>query len=206
MRRLGLAVVLLAPFLAGCPIPQPLPDYPPGTITPPRILVDEWIGTTHEGLLGDGAVILVPASCTTVAPSYSLSARVSDPNTIESIGARWFVNYDFRDEPHRRFWRPPDVIPPNADTTNLTRSVPPFVFRPYDAPPPYGTAPLPGPPYLDAGIVRVVELVVSNGFDPAMDNTTAPGANRSPLPGFETQYYRWVYLTVPESSSVQCPP
>jgi hypothetical protein len=26
-----------AAALAGCPLPQPLPDYPPGTITPPRI-------------------------------------------------------------------------------------------------------------------------------------------------------------------------
>ncbi len=45
-RTRTIAAALAALGLAGCPIPQPLPDYPAGTITPPRILVDE--------LLGDG--------------------------------------------------------------------------------------------------------------------------------------------------------
>jgi hypothetical protein len=193
MRR---AAVVLAAALAGCPIPQPLPDYPPGTITPPRILLDE--------VAGDGAVILVPANCTTVAPAYVLSARVVDSNTIESIESRWFVNYDFRDSAWSEIRRS-DVIPPNADTTNLTRAVPPFTFEPYRYPPPYGTELRPGPPYRYDGIVRVVELVVSNGFDPAALNTIVPAANRAPLPGFETQFHRWVFLAVPPSASVPCP-
>ena len=190
------AALVLALLLAGCPIPQPLPDYPAGTITPPRILADE--------LLGDGAVTLVPANCTSVAPSYQLSPRVVDSNTIESIEARWFVNYDFRDSGWNRIWFS-RTIPPNADATNLTRIVPPFTFEPYLAQPPYGTPPLVGPPYPDPGVLRVVELVVSNGFDPALLNTIAPDANRAPKPGFETQYHRWVFLTVPPSSSVPCP-
>lgn len=196
-------LVALALALAGCPIPQPLPDYPAGTITPPRILVDE--------LLGDGAVTLVPAGCpTTARPSYVLSARVVDSNTVESFEARWFVNYDFRAPTWNRMWRtPPDVILPNADTTNLTRVLPSFTFEPYFAPPPYDTdiaASLdPFGIWTGEGIVRVVELVVSNGFDPSLLNTVAPGANRAPKTGFETQYHRWVFLTVPPSSSVPCP-
>jgi len=195
VRPTSLAAAVLALALAGCPIPQPLPDYPAGTVTPPRILTDE--------LLGNGAVTFVPADCPTSAPpSYDLSARVVDTNTIESIAARWFVNYDFRDLNHNRIWYG-ETIQPNPDTTNLTRVIKTFKFLPYEAPPPYGTTPpLPGSPWPQAGIVRVVELVVSNGFDHSLDDTIAPGANRAPLPGFETQYHRWVYVT---SSTVPCP-
>ncbi len=191
MRKAALALAG-ALLLAGCPIPQPLPDYPAGTITPPRIQVDD--------LLGNGAVTLVPAACTTLAP-YVLSANVVDSNTIESIEARWFVNYDFRDPGYRQIWQS-DVIPPNADTTNLVRAVPPYTYYPYQHPPPYGLTPMAGPPYPQAGVLRVVELVVSNGFDPAFVDTDAPGANRLPTRGFETQYHRWVFLT---TSDVSCP-
>ena len=192
MRRAALLLAAVALGLAGCPIPQPLPDYPAGTVPPPRILMDEQ--------LADGAVTLVPANCTTLAP-YVLSARVVDANTIESIEARWFVNYDFRDLALSDI-RQSSVIAPNADSTNLTRIVPQFLFDPYRYPPPYGTPALTGPPYRVPGVLRVVELVVSNGFDPANANTVAPGANRSPAAAFETQYYRWVFLT---SSDVSCP-
>jgi hypothetical protein len=193
MRRTALAAAGLALALAGCPIPQPLPDYPAGAVTPPRILVDD--------LLGDGAVTFIPAGCST-APSYSLSAQVVDTNTIESIEARWFVNYDFRGTSWNRIWQPSTILP-NGDTTNLTRPVPPFDFEPYQAPPPYGTTPsLAGPPWDQEGVVRVVELVVSNGFDPGLDDTIAPAANRAPKKDFETQYHRWVFVT---SSAVPCP-
>jgi hypothetical protein len=195
--RRPLAILALAIGLAGCPLPQPLPDYPAGTVTPPRILVDE--------LLEDGSVTLVPASCTAVQPTYLLNARINDPNTIESIEARWFVNYDFRGTAWSRIWDS-KTIQPNQDTTNLIRVVPTFTFSPYDAPPPFGTPPLAGPPYSESDVVRVVEVVVSNGFDPALVGTIAPGANRAPIQGFETQFHRWVFLTVPPSSSVPCPP
>jgi hypothetical protein len=196
MRR-ALLTAALAVGLAGCPIPQPLPDYPAGTITPPRILTD--------GLLGNGAVTLIPSNCVTTAPEYSLSTGVVDTNTIESIEGRWFVNYDFRDEA----WyvvRHSDVMLPNADTTNLTRAVPAWTFKPYGYGPPYGVASASGPPYRDPGILRVVELVVSNGFDPSIVDTAMPAVNRAPLLGFETQVFRWVFLSVPESPSVPCPP
>jgi hypothetical protein len=49
--------------------------------------------------------------------------------------------------------------------------------------------------------VHVVELVVSNGFDPTNASTVA--VNRGPKAGFETQYRRWVFLT---TKDVPCPP
>jgi hypothetical protein len=187
------AVSLLV--LAGCPLPQALPEYSAGSITPPRIVVDE--------LLGDDGVVFVPEGCPT-APSYVLSAHVVDTNTIEAIEARWFVNYDFRETRYNVAWQP-RTIQPNADTTNLTRAIPPFTFEPYQHPPPFGVPYSGGTRYDADGILHVVELVVSNGFDPAFDNTIAPRANRSPKPGFETQFHRWVFLNVPATSSVPCP-
>lgn len=204
MRRAGAVLPVVAVLLAGCPIPQTLPDYPAGTVTPPRILVDE--------LAGDGnPIIFVPANCTTTQV-YSLSARVVDTNTIETIAGRWFVNYDPQSSVNSSYKE--YVVPPNADTTNLIREVPPraagvqqfWAFRPYDYPPAIG-APDPGHgyPYPDPGILRVVELVVSNGFDPSVVGT-APLSNRAALPGFETQVYRWVFLSVPQSATVRCDP
>lgn len=195
MSRAALVPLLgLGVLLAGCPIPQPLPEYSAGTVTPPRILMD-------EVPFSDDAVIFVPANCpTTAEPVYPLWARFVDSNTLEGVEARWFVNYDWRDRPHNRIWQA-SVIPPNADPNNLTRTVPTWTFAPYEAPPPRGVV-LTGPPYPDADVVRVVELVVSNGFDPALLETIAIGANRAPKPKFETQNHRWVFVT---SSLVPCP-
>ena len=76
-----------------------------------------------------------------------LSARVFDSNTIETIDARWFVNYDPRYHPTglARRSRP---IPPNADPTVLIRDVPPrldgvqqfFDFAPYQYRAAHGSA------------------------------------------------------------------
>ena len=211
MRRFALAA-LAATALAGCPLPQPLPDYPPGTITPPRILAD---GISIAGTSSNGQpIVLVPANCPT-EPVYPLGAQVLDANTIEQVEARWFVNYHPQSGIHSLSWKS-DVIPPDPDPLVLTRSVPPrnaetgaeepFAFHPYQYPPPYALPPTPGPPWPGSDIVRVVELVVSNGFDPAA--TTWPAAalpNRAPRPSFETQVYRWVFLTVPASTGA-CDP
>lgn len=211
MRRRTLAAAAAAAALAGCPLPQPLPDYPPGTITPPRILADEIsiAGTSSNGQ----SIVLVPANCP-IQPVYSLGAQVLDANTIEQVEARWFVNYHPQSEIHSRPWRS-DVIPPDPDPLVLIRSVPPrnaetgaeqpFEFRPYQSPPPYVLPPTSGPPWPGQGIVRVVELVVSNGFDPAATWPAAALPNRAPRPAFETQVYRWAFLTVPESTG-QCDP
>jgi len=206
MRRAALAAAA-ALALAGCPLPQPLPDYPAGTTIPaPRILVD---GIEVGGVSASGSpVVLVPAGCGG-EPSYALSAQIFDTNTIEQVEARWFVNYyprsDSWNRPHRS-----DVILPDPDPAVLTRSVPPraddgserpFVFRPYQYPPPVGVVASSGPTWPEAGIVRVVEVVVSNGFDPAAVSwPEAELPNRTPALLHETQVYRWVFLSVPASA------
>ncbi len=212
MTRRSLLALAAAAALAGCPLPQPLPDYPAGTaITPPRILVD--------GILLDGAtsnaraVVLVPAGCPT-EPTYALTAEVFDTNTIEQVEARWFVNYAPQYELYNRADQS-DTIPPDPDPLVLTRTVPPaadgvpqpFLFSPYQHLAPAGAPPLTGlPPFRDPNVVRVVELVVSNGFDPAATVwPTAPLPNRTPRPSFETQVYRWTFLTVPETTG-NCTP
>lgn len=204
MRRLT-GVAALGAMLAGCPLPQPLPDYPPGAITPPRILVDGIPGSSQ-------AVVLVPADCTGPEPSYSLSAQIYDTNTIEQVEARWFVNYDARFLEYYR-WVQSDVIPPDPDPLVLTRMVPPeppsgqgpFVFRPYQFRPPLDAPNPGGPPYTAPGTVWSVELVVSNGFDPEASDPPTPLPRRTPLPGFETQVHRWVFLAVPQSTAAVCP-
>ncbi len=187
MRRTAFALAG-ALLLAGCPIPQAVPDYPPGNRTPPRILIDQ--------IANDGAVVqFVPANCMTTEPSYPLNASVLDTNTIESVVARWFVNYDAR---YLLNYLPlqDDAVSPNSDPNVLTRPLPQFVFQPYQHPPAPGAPSASGPPYPQAGITRVVELVVSNGFDPSAVTTSSALPYRTPLATFETQVYRWVFLSV----------
>jgi hypothetical protein len=233
MSRAGvLPLVALAVGLAGCPLPQPLPEYSAGTVTPPRILVDEIAratlkvdgglsdGVPGSGNPGDGnAIVFVPANCPSTAPVYYLWARVVDTNNTESIEARWFVNYDPASS-REQTWLRQYTIGANADTNNLVREIPPrvggvrqfFTFVPYDFGPAPGApqvaavpkpSPLPGTWYPQEGILRVLELVVSNGFDPSPVTGVLP--NRAARKGFETQVYRWVFLTVPESAAVPCP-
>ncbi len=203
MRKATLAALAAGAALLGCPIPQPLPDYPAGTITPPRILVD--LIDAHGTPLH-----LVPAGCET-APTYPLTATLLDNNNIEAVEARWFVNYDGRFALNYNIAQT-DPVPADPNPLILTRTVPPpdpvsgdprfFVFRPYQYPAVVGAPPVGGasPPYRDPGVVRVVELVVSNSFDPDADSPvvapTDPLPNRTASPGFETQVYRWVFLTV----------
>jgi hypothetical protein len=164
-------------------------------------------------LPGNGAPLqLVPADCAQ-EPVYPLTAQLLDTNTIEAVEARWFVNYDGR---FLAFYNPvrADPVPADPDPLVLTRTVPPndapsgqprpFLFQPYQHPPAPGAPTFPGPLYPSAGILRVVELVVSNSFDPNVVGPPDPLPFRTPQPGFETQVYRWVFLSVPEPV-VGCP-
>jgi hypothetical protein len=204
MSRTTLLLAALGVALAGCPIPQPLPDYPAGTVTPPRILMDQMIPSTDGN-----PIIFVPSNCA-ADPVYTLGGSVSDSNTIESIEARWFVNYDPRYPSSYNYLKPPSAtIAPNPDPNDLIRPVPSLTFSPYDFGPSPGAPTVShNAPYPDEGILRVVELVVSNGFDPSPITSTSDLPNKKPSAGstkFETQTYRWVFLSVPASASVPCP-
>jgi hypothetical protein len=187
------AALLLAVVLAGCPLPQPLPDYPPGTITPPRILMDQITG-------GDQRVFYVPAECPGAHPTFPLSATLIDVNTIEVVRVRWFVNYDPDLQARSNWLQQSDIEGPGDGATTTARTVPAFVFDAYGA---HGTATDPefGNSRL-AGALQIVEMVVSNSFDDSA--TLLP--NRTPTPGFETQAYRWVFVTKAADASLPCPP
>jgi hypothetical protein len=178
MRRI-VAAAAGALLLAGCPIPQPLPDYPPGTITPPRILT--------ESLTIQDPVIFVPANCTSTepGPAYLLGARLFDSNNIEQVQARWFVNWpDGGGDPFIEA-----SVPPDEDSTVFVRTVEPFLFHPYAFAPPAAGG---GKPFNAPSTVRVVELLVSNAFFVPADE--APVPFRSPAANFETQLQRWTFL------------
>ncbi len=205
-RLAAAALALLA--LAGCPIPQPLPEYPPGQpITPPRIIVDD---TVHAVSPGD-TVVRVPAACAN-APAFQLQAMLRDELTNEAVSARWFVNYD-PTVPQRAVYLNPgadEIPPPGSNAADPTlRTVPAYPFRPYDFAPVPGTGTTSSTP----GAVNVVELVVSNGFDPAYDQPppAVPLPYRKPLLNYEVQLYRWVFITTAESPAdctsgcVRCP-
>jgi hypothetical protein len=206
VNRALVAGASLLVLLAACPLPQPLPDYPAGTVTPPRILMDP--------LMQPSSVTQVPASCTGAAPSYDLSAVLVDDNTSETVTARWFVDYDHANSERCTPARPEDVITgPGDQATNPThRQVPAYHFAPYDHEAVLGGTDRAGP-----GVVHVVELVVSNRFDSSTDVqglcTADVAADKFPyrMPAseggthFETQVYRWVFVQV-SSATVLCPP
>jgi hypothetical protein len=193
MRRLSPGALLLV-VLAGCPLPQPLPDYPEGQpITPPRIVVDDNFHRVSQ----PETIVRVPADCTS-PPSFSLRSMLRDASTLNVV-ARWFVNY--RPDPAS-----PSVRSEQEDEIGTAsgaggvdpslRETPEFLFTPAGYAPIEGTG---GGVGGAVGAVHVVELVVSNGFDPAADFVTAALPFRTPGVGFEVQVYRWVFLTVPKS-------
>lgn len=159
------AVAAAAALAGGCPLPQPLAEVARvdgGTIAPPRLVTDT----------GDPSdtVILVKHTCPSLV--FTLRIQVEDVNTTERVDARWFVDYD-----PNVFQVPFEAqVLPSDDPANVTRIVPPYAFdlsKTLDAP------------------VHVVELRVSNGFQPI--STTNPAQNRIAQPGFETDLYRWVF-------------
>jgi hypothetical protein len=183
-RRAALAL-LLGTGLAGCPLPQSLPEYPTnGTITPPRIQSDT--------LSPIDSVILVDSACV-AEPSFALSAVLIDENTFELVEVRWFVDYD----PTRAATVTP--IPPiekvkgSNDGVTIERRLTPFVFKPYGFDP-FGSEQA----YRTGGGLHMVELVVSNNFAP---EPASPRPWRMPLKNatqtFETQVYRWIFHYVP---------
>jgi hypothetical protein len=202
VRAIPATAVAAALLLSGCPLPQPLPEYSKGTVTPPRIVMD--------GLALPDTLVQVPAGCA-AGPSYPLAAKLIDTNTTEAVTARWFVDYDPQNSSRCSPAQPQSVIPaPSTGSDPTVRDVPAYVFAPYDHPSPVG-----GASGGAAGVVHVVELVVSNNFDPAADDNAlckpdsaisrpyrTPASETGGVQ-FETQSFRWVFLTV---SGVPCPP
>ncbi len=200
------AVLILLALTAGCPLPQPLPEYPKGTVTPPRILMD---GMEH----GD-TVLRVPAGCGT-GPAYDLSASLVDNITSEAVSARWFVDYDRYNSARCVLATTESVLvgPGDGAADPTHREVPPYPFAPNDHPAYLGAGGSPS----SAGVVHVVELVVSNRFDNTADSNAlcVPG-DTGPLPfrtpardgdvQFETQTFRWVFVSEPFSTELPCPP
>ena len=193
--RWALPAAALA-VLAGCPIPQPLPDYPKGQpVTPPRVVVSDTLAYPDT-------VVQVPAGCA-LAPSYPLSADLRDAITNETVAARWFVNYDPTRQPAFTPQQDDLVAGSSVGAQDTLRKLPrPFVFPPYQYAPALGTG---GGDGAAPGALHVVELVVSNGFDPAAESAEAAQPYRTALIGFEVQVYRWVFLTVAASACVPCP-
>jgi hypothetical protein len=176
MRRGAIPSAVLAAGLAlvcaGCPLPQPVPSVQRTggqTVTPPRILVD-------TALPGD-AIVVVRPDCPRGA-TIPFSATVEDLDLDDTVEVRWFVDYSL--QTHAPVATA--FLVAAADGTNPLREVQPLAFE----------------PAVDAsrGTSHVVELVVSNGFYPITATGLAqPG--RSPLPGYETQVFRWFVLVDP---------
>jgi len=186
--RLALLLALAAASAAGsgCPLPQALPEYPStGTIAPPRILSDR--------VTPGDSVIEVDPACATLngtPPSFLLTATLVDEKTLETVDARWFVDYLAGNQARQAPRRPPDVILGPQNGLDTLRTVPAFEFQPngFD-----------DQPFRDLGGLHVVELVVSNGFaaEPAAGLPPLARPWRTPADQFETQVYRWVFHYVP---------
>jgi len=200
----GVLAFLVSAGLAGCPLPQPLPEYPTsGIITPPRIISD--LVTPVD------TVILVESGCSSdpTVPVFVLSASLVDENTFEQVEARWFVDYSPTSISNNPLQD--QFVPGPSDGVSVERSLDSFYFHPYMADPldqtsiPPETSP--GQHYRDGGGLHVVELVVSNNFAPEPEPPAAPNPRpyRTPLKTatqtFETQVFRWVFHYVPSGTS-----
>jgi hypothetical protein len=178
--RRFLLIAALGP-LAGCPLPQPVAEYPAtGTIAPPRIKIADVSPI-------DTFVLVDPDACTD--PVFTLSAKLVDDNTVEAVDARWFLDYDPADLLRQRPIEEEQIPPPDAGAIDpRERDVEPYLFQAYVLSP----APV-------AGDVHVIELVVSNGFAPEPTPPPPPGWRpyRMPATNFETQVFRWVFRYVP---------
>lgn len=166
MRPLPIVVVMLA--LAGCPLPQPLPEVQRtgSTVTPPRILVDT--------ALPADAVVRVRPDCVR-GQVIPFSATLEDLDLDDTVEVRWFVDWSLQRHAPSQI----DFPPASTDATNPLRAVRPLSFE----------------PALDAadGAPHVVEMVVSNGFQ-AVGTAGVALPDRTPLPGYETQVFRWFVM------------
>ncbi|HTP52035.1 MAG TPA: hypothetical protein VMK42_15175 [Anaeromyxobacteraceae bacterium] len=180
---IGLALVAAAALVGACPIPQPLPgvgSIDAGlTITPPRVAT----GSARPALAL--TAYGPPASCDGGA-AFQVSASVIDDNTGEVVDVRWFADYDPTSQAHIAPLST-QTLPAPANSTQVLRTPDPVVFHPSDY-----DADLPAPR------THVVEMVISNGFEPAPDGGFQPSLDggmpyREPAQNYEVQEFRWTF-------------
>jgi hypothetical protein len=165
--RAAILAALVA-ALGGCPLPQPLAEVPrDGSVVAPPTILTETARPPD-------VVVAFRPDCDVVQP---FSVSVLDANVEERVDVRWFVNYSTTN-----FGIADDeTIDGTFDLSRTVRAITPFtLFRPST--------------FAAAGTHHVVEVVVSNGFSP---DPNATPTNRSPLPGFSTQVYRWFVVLDP---------
>lgn len=167
-----LAAALL---LAGCPLPQALPDTVTGGTVGfgPRI--------AFELVAPQSTFVDVGKGCT-AAPRFDLHATVVDADRLEPVKARWFVDY----HPVTNFGiaREDDAA---GNAQDFLRPLATFAYV------------LPDWQGLDFP-AHVVELVVSNAFKD-LNLSTDPLPNRMPPAGRDTQIFRWVFRYVDAGGS-----
>lgn len=181
---LPVAALLL---LAACPLPQSVPSVPPGSVTPPRIVED-------ASLTPSGTTVAFDPTCPT-AQAFTVTATVADENFGEAVDYRYFVDYSptdpFRYTPQAE--GPLDA--PTQEPFTLRPVKPDFVVRPAQ--------------FAPADATRVLELVVSNGFDKSPDQGALPLPNRTPLSDannrYEVQSHKWVFVPVAGCAGTTCP-
>jgi hypothetical protein len=193
----GALALLVGVALAGCPLPQTLPEYPTTTPYPsPRIIAE----LAHPYL----SLVRVGPSCAGGHAAFTLSATVGWENVTDPVDVRWFVDYD----PNSTALKIPVSNERLVGTGDVAigslRPVKAWVFDPYASDLP-GGSPADQQAFRDAGGLHVVELVVSNNFAP---EPASPYPNRTPASSprqFETQVYRWVFQYVPTGGSCSYP-
>lgn len=185
----GLAA--LGALLAGCPIPQTLPDYPStGAIAPPRLRSD---------LTTPGETVIEVAPDCAAPPTFTLTASAAYDDTTKPFEARWFVDYR-ADRPSQARDQSREPIPAPENGVDVIRPITPWGFQPYAYDP--GADEPAHQAFRDGGGLHVVELVVSNGF--ADDPGPPERPWRSAAPNFETQVHRWVFHYVPSGAGGAC--
>ena len=179
------AALLLAalPWLAGCPIPQPLAEVSKtagGTVTPPRIVVEAAAAGTVGTL--DGVVPYDPTCTGPPPPKFTVRVAVIDDNTEEVASFRWFEDYQQTGSTANPLYVGTESLPPPTVQPLNRRPVPDLSYWPSA-----GISPATGT------TSHLLELVVSNGFAP-VTNPPATPINRAPAPGYEVQVFRWLFV------------
>jgi hypothetical protein len=159
----------LCALLAGCPLPQSIPS---------SVGNGPGLQIVFELMSPRTTFIDIAKGCPS-RPTFTLRGSLSDVDLTEHIEARWFADYDPISS-YGILREDTDVLDGNG--VAVLRPLPDFVYAPSD---------WAGPGYA----VHVVEVVVSNGFDPRPNQLELAMPNRTPSSG-QSQSFRWVFRYV----------